>query len=203
MKNHFLGLAFLGIIFLVACGDGNVQEIIDPQIQLDEDTEIIDEHLANEGYTESEIGITDLGIRYIILDSGFIDSAEVKIDESDIVDYDYIGRLLDGELFDTSISEVAEGTPAFDSTRTYSPNLTVYTESGWFINNNQGFLIPGFRDGITNTFGSLAIGGRTLILIPSGFAYGTFGTTDENGDTVIPPNAVITFELIPVRVRKQ
>ncbi|MEM9338267.1 MAG: FKBP-type peptidyl-prolyl cis-trans isomerase [Bacteroidota bacterium] len=198
MRSFFLCIAVFGA-FVMGCGDGNIQVVTDPTIQRNQDIQIIEDFLASEGYTAGQIDTTALGVRFVILDSGFIDSTEVKIDESDIVEYDFIGRLTDGALFDSSISSVAEGTDVFDAERVYSPFQTVYTESGWYINASQSFLISGFRDGVTNTFSDMAIGGRSLIVMPSDLGYGLAPPIGS----IIPQNAVLVFEFRPVRIRKQ
>ncbi len=180
---------------MLACGDGNIQEITDPSIQRNADIEIIEEFLAEEGYTDDQIDTTDLGVRYVILDAGTTEFDSLIIDESDIVDFDYIGRLTTDTLFDTSIRSVAEGTSTFNESRVYAPLTINYTTTGWAI---QGRFVTGFSDGITNTFNKVSVGGHVLIAIPSNLAYGALPPS-----SLIPVNAVLIFELFPVSVRKQ
>lgn len=195
MRNSFLGVLIAGFA-LMACGDGDIREIVDPEVQRDVDVELIDEFLIENGFSEDQVGTTALGVRYIILDSGMTQFDSLIIDESDIVDFDFIGRLTNDTLFDTSIRSVAEGTSVFTEARIYRPFTINYTSTGWAISGN---FLTGFSDGITNTFDKMNIGGRSLIIIPSDLAYGLAPPFGSN----IPQNAILTFELLPVGIRKQ
>lgn len=204
------GLFAIAIAFLVfSCGDGNIRVDVDPQIQFEKDSIKIMEFLQEKGYGDDEIGNTPNGIRYVILDSGSLET----IDESDQVDFDYIGITLGDTIFDTSIKAIGDSlknhyeenpyvlngdTISVFTKISYNPLFITYSASGWTIPTGQGGFIPGFAEGITATFKYLSIGGRTLILIPSGRAYGTIGS-----GAFIEPNSVITFVLEPVKVVKQ
>ena len=207
MNKGFLAIV---VAFLVlSCGEGNIRVDVDPQIQYEKDSLKILEYLGEKGYSENEIGSTTTGVRYVILDSG---SAE-KIDESDLVDFDYTGITLGDTIFDTSIEEVGDSLKAYYEenpyiidgdtisvfTRTtYDPLFITYSASGWTIPTGQGGFIPGFAQGISATFKHMSEGGKALILIPSRIAYGTQGS-----GVFIGPNTVITFIMEPVKVTKQ
>jgi FKBP-type peptidyl-prolyl cis-trans isomerase len=214
MKKGLFGI-LIGFIVL-ACGDGNVVVQVDPAIQQAKDSIAIAEYLSMKGYLESEIGNTTNGVRYVILEEGSTNPSE-RIDESDQVDFDYIGKTLGDTIFDTSIKSLGDslksyyeenpyvtdsGDTAIVFTRTeYDPLFITYSASGWTIpvasQNSSGF-VSGFAEGIAATFKHLGIGGKVLIVIPSGRAYGAGGS-----GVFIKPNTPIAFELYPVKITKQ
>ncbi|MEM0940862.1 MAG: FKBP-type peptidyl-prolyl cis-trans isomerase [Bacteroidota bacterium] len=196
----------------ISCGDGNVTITTDPAIQAAEDSATIVNYLSDLGYEGDEVNVTESGVRYVILDTGDGDS----IDESDIVTFDYIGKLLTDTIFDTSIQEIADsirlavqedtvGVDAsnlqlsllntFSESREFEPFEITYSASGWPI---AGQFIAGFTDGVSATFNKMNTNGSALIVIPSVEAYGTVGS-----GLLIPPNTVIAFEFFPIEVIKQ
>ncbi|WP_370090263.1 FKBP-type peptidyl-prolyl cis-trans isomerase [Ekhidna sp.] len=207
MNKGFLAIV---VAFLVlSCGEGNIRVEVDPQIQYEKDSLKILEFLEEKGYSEDQIGSTITGVRYVILDSGSME----KIDESDLVEFDYTGITLGDTIFDTSIKEVGDSLKAYYEENpyvvdgdtlsvftgtTYNPLFITYSASGWTIPTGQGGYITGFAQGISATFKHISVGGKALILIPSRLAYGTAGS-----GVFIGPNTVITFVLEPVEVTKQ
>lgn len=103
MKNGKLGLVVMGLWSLgmtVSCGPEYV-EAFDPEKQLAIDIELIEEYLADQGYTEYDTVEGD--IRMLVLDEG----GGSDIEYSDIVSFHYIGRYLNQRIFDTSIESLA------------------------------------------------------------------------------------------------
>ena len=185
---------------LLSCGDGNVRILIDPDIQLAEDSTEIAGYFQAKGYDNFEI--TDLGVWYTILDMG----TGTQIDESDIVTFHYIGMFTTDTIFDTSIKTIGDSirkvenipdkfTAAFSPLKKYSPVVISYTTSGWAIRDQ---FVPGFSDGLTSTFRQMNAGGRAIIAMPSVLGYGGAGS-----GLLVPPNAVILFELLPTKAVKQ
>jgi FKBP-type peptidyl-prolyl cis-trans isomerase len=82
----------------------------------------------------------------------------------------YTGKFLDGTVFDTNVGK--------------TDSLKVPVAEGW--------LIPGFDEGIT----LMNKGGKSMILIPSSLAYGT------TGYYIIGPYTPLLFDLELVRVKK-
>lgn len=210
MKNLVFILVAYFILMLGSCGS-DVLPPIDPTVQAEEDSIIITNYISEIGLTGQD-SILSTGVHYVILDSG---SGEF-IDESDIVDFNYIGMTLNDTIFDTSIQSVADSIRilvqedtvgveasveqlslllAFDEDRGYRPLEVTYSASGWPF---SGRFIRGFEDGLAASFRQMKVGGRVLIVIPSGQAYGALGS-----GFLIPPNTVIAFELFPVEVEKQ
>lgn len=214
MREKLLVCIITSVAFLISCGDGNVIVPTDPAVQREKDSlEIIDYFILND-YPITEETVTPSGVRFVILDEG----SGAMIEESDIITFDYTGKLLSDTIFDTSIEHVADsireaveadtvGKPVsevslqidilavFNEDRTYRPLVETYSKSGWPM---QGSYIRGFQDGISASFGSMKIGGNVLIVIPSGEAYGTSGSAP-----LIEPNSVIAFELYPREITKQ
>ncbi|MDE0470315.1 MAG: FKBP-type peptidyl-prolyl cis-trans isomerase [Ekhidna sp.] len=195
-----------------SCGDGNVVVMANPSVQAAADSVTIVNYIDNLGYADAD-SVLPSGVHFVILDSGSLEA----IDESDIVTFNYVGKLLNDTIFDTSIKEVADSIrmavemktaakmdtldielallSVFNERRNYNPLKIVYSASGWTI---EGDFINGFTDGVSATFRLLRTGGSALIVIPSAEAYGTLGS-----GLLIDPNTVIAFELLPIEVEKQ
>ena len=200
MKNLFLLLFAVGLTFLISCGEGNVIVAIDPTIQRAEDIAVIDEYLTSRGFDPAAVDTTETGVRYVILDEGQTADEALSIDESDIVDFDYIGRLTTDKLFDTTIESISkEDTAIFAESRAFIPVLINYSSTAWTLSDR---FIAGFADGIAATFNKVHVGARILIVIPSDQGYRGLAQFSLGIET-IPANSVITFELRPVRVTKQ
>ncbi len=212
MKGLLLVIGMFTLLMVISCGDGNVLITPDPDIQADEDSATIVNYLSDLGYEGDEVGVTESGVRYVIVDEG--DGS--PIDESDIVTFFYTGILLNDTIFDTSVQEVGDsirlavqedtvGVEAtdlqlallrsFSEDRIYEPFEITYSASGWTI---AGQFIDGFIDGIAGTFNKMNTGGTALIVLPSAEAYGASGS-----GLLIPSNTVISFELYPTEVVKQ
>ncbi len=190
----------IGLVFLISCGDGNVVVATDSSEQRAIDIGIINEYLTAKGYDPTTVDTTESGVRYIIIDEGEIGDESLSIEESDIVEFDYIGRLTTDKLFDTSIEAISEeDTTIFTTGRTFEPIRINYSSTGWTLG---GAFIVGFSQGITATFGKVHIGSRVLIIIPSDLGYNAVPQFANDIET-IPAFSVITFELFPVRVIKQ
>lgn len=200
MKRILFFSFIIGLSLFISCGEGEIVELVDPTIQRAIDIEIIEDFLIENGYDPATVDTTENGVRWVIIDEGQTEHDSLSIDESDIVDFDYIGRLADGTLFDTSILSIAEqDTVIFSENRQYVPILMNYSSTGWPI---QERFVIGFVEGISATFNKIHVGGHVLIIFPSGIGYGSnpqFG----NGVETIPANSVLVFELFPVRVSKQ
>ena len=94
----------------------------------------------------------------------------------------YEGYFSNGELFDTSVFEVAEKYEAVDHRKTdaglYAPQASEYSK--------EARLIPGFREGLLQ----MTKGDKVTLFIPSHLGYG-----DRGYPPVIPPNSDLVFVL--------
>lgn len=94
----------------------------------------------------------------------------------------YAGFLENGDLFDTSIENVAQTFGTFNPHRAAAKQyLPIPFQAG-----KKDGMIPGFIEGIEK----LSFGDKAVLFIPSNLAYGAQGAGG-----VIPPNANIIFEV--------
>lgn len=105
-----------------------------------------------------------------------------KPQEGEVVLVNYSGYLENGELFDSSIRDVAleflKLNPRKDEAGGYRPIEFQYTST-------PGSFIAGFSEGLTK----MQFGDKMILFIPAYLGYG------ERGAGTIPPNANIIFEL--------
>ena len=96
--------------------------------------------------------------------------------KGDMVEVNYVGMLLDGTVFDTSIESVAKEKNTFNPQRPYEP---IKFPLG------QGQVIPGWDEGLA----LLNKGAKAKFIIPSKIGYG------ENAAGPIPPFSTLVFEV--------
>jgi len=100
--------------------------------------------------------------------------------KGDSVHINYIGRFLDGFVFDTNIKSVAIDSNIYVSTNKY-PELKFMI--------GDGTMASGFDLAVRQ----MVTGEKAIIVIPSKYAYGTSGNSD--GLTKIPGYTPLVFEL--------
>jgi FKBP-type peptidyl-prolyl cis-trans isomerase FklB len=96
----------------------------------------------------------------------------------------YTGYFLDGEIFDTSIEQVARDHNRYNSGRPYEP---------YPIQLGYSSVIAGWHYALAQ----MKEGDKATVLIPSIYAYGPYGQGS------IGPNTVLVFDLELVEVNKQ
>jgi peptidylprolyl isomerase len=94
----------------------------------------------------------------------------------------YSGFLENGELFDSSVADVATAFGKFDQQRA---SANQYTPIPFQAGKKDG-MIPGFIEGLDK----MCFGDKAILFIPSNLGYGAQGAGG-----VIPPNANIIFEV--------
>lgn len=99
-------------------------------------------------------------------------AADRVVKDGDTVAVDYLGKLEDGTVFDTSIKSEAEKTPKYNAGRDYSPLLFTV---------GAGQMIKGFDKGVLG----MKVGEKKTLRIPPEEAYGTGGT-----EQVVPRQAL-------------
>lgn len=100
----------------------------------------------------------------------------------DQVQIHYAGFLETGDLFDTSLEDVARTFGKFDPQRAAAKQYTpIPFEAG-----RKDGMIPGFIEGLDK----MSYGDKAILFIPAHLGYGAQGA-----GTVIPPNANIIFEV--------
>lgn len=131
----------------------------------------------------SKNGIQDTLRDGIYFKQLFFANNKIKIENGDKVRVHYIGKFVDGKLFDTSVEEEAKKNGTHQAGRKYEPlEFTI----------GQGMMIPGFEAGVR----MMSQGDKGLLLIPSALAYG------ENGRGEIPPASPLIFEIEVVEIIK-
>jgi FKBP-type peptidyl-prolyl cis-trans isomerase FkpA len=96
----------------------------------------------------------------------------------------YTGSFLDGRVFDTSIDSVAREHGIHNPNRRYEPFGVSLGITG---------LIPGFNFALYN----MKEGDKTVVLIPSSYAYG------RQGSGSIPSNTPLRFDLDMIKVAEE
>lgn len=132
------------------------------------DTGIIDAYLA-ENNIQAET--TESGLRYKI----HVQGAGPKPTRGQMVEVDYAGQFLSGEVFDTSNAQRAQEAGVFNPSRTYEPYAFAL---------ETGSVIQGWHIGIAE----LNVGTKATLYIPSSLAYGSRGGR-------IPANSVLVFDV--------
>lgn len=124
---------------------------------------------------------TASGLQYVIVEQG---TGEKPV-PGDTVQVNYTGALTSGDVFDTSIKEVAEQNNIFNPMRPYEP-------AKFAIGVRQ--VIPGWDEGLL----LLPKGSKAKLIIPSELGYGERG--DMRG--TIPPFAPLVFDIELIDVLK-
>lgn len=118
------------------------------------------------------------GLQYKIISKG---TGKKPVDGATIYIH-YSGFLENGELFDSSVGDVAKAFGKFDQRRA---DAKQYIPIPFQAGKKDG-MIPGFIEGIEK----MSFGDKAVLFIPSNLAYGAQGAGG-----VIPPNANIIFEV--------
>lgn len=100
----------------------------------------------------------------------------------------YTGRLLNGQVFDTSLAEVAVAARIYDESRTYEPLSISFASNYDSIKTSEGTdLIDGFQAGL---YRMRWTGQKAVVLFTSSLGY-----TSTGSDDAIPPYSPLLFEL--------
>lgn len=123
---------------------------------------------------------------YFISDSSaFLNKTKFPPDTT--IRINYTGRLLNGQVFDTTLEKVAKDEGIYNASKTYGPsNLTIstnYTE----VKLNDSSVIDGFQNGIIKM---RWLGQTAVVLFISDLGY----TSSGSGQT-IPPYSPLLFEI--------
>jgi FKBP-type peptidyl-prolyl cis-trans isomerase len=154
----------------------NEKMLQDQKVQLGKDIVAIDDFLKAKNVTAQT---TTSGLRYIITKPGTGENAKA----GQQVKIDYLGYLLNGKYFDTSIESEAKKNNLYMQGRPYSPlELTVGAQQ----------VIPGWEEAIQ----LMNKGSKMTVYIPSTLAYGN----QRRGD-VIAENSVLVFDMELIDVK--
>ncbi|MFA9188059.1 peptidylprolyl isomerase [Flavobacterium magnesitis] len=145
---------------------------------------IIEEKVAYFEALKSKASKTASGLKYNIIHKGDGKKPAKGTD----VHINYAGFLEDGQLFDTSIENVAQTFGKYDPNRAAQGG---YQPIPFQAGRKDG-LIPGFIEGLEK----MSFGDKAILFIPSHLAYGAGGAGN-----IIPPYANIIFEIELVQAK--
>ena len=131
------------------------------------------------------------GTFYFISDSSaFIGTPHFPSDTT--VQLNYTGRLLNGQVFDTTVERVAKDAGIYSSAKTYGPvSITFASKYAEIKMGESSSLITGFKGGLSKL---RWLGQTADVLFTSELGY----TTTGSGQT-IPPYSPLLFELEVVK----
>ena len=162
------------LLFLFGTLSGCFSDKENFQATFEKDKKTIEKYIAeNQLFNVKEIRDPSSGI-VIIWET--LSSSLVYPDFGDTVYVDYVGKLTDNTVFDTSIEAVAQENGILDPDRVYEP-------LEFIIGRNQ--VISGFEFAVS----SMELWDKATIFIPSLFGYGS----DELPG--VPANSVLIFEV--------
>jgi len=162
-------------VFIYSCENNQFQfrEQYNRDQNLERERPIIADYLLTAPY-DSLYRIHDpQGVIVIVQEEG----TGARPNSNTMVYTNYVGRLLDGTVFDTNIRAIAEEHGLNTEGRTYEP-------FGFPL--NQGRAIEGFSVGFTH----LRSGSKAVLIIPSPLAY----QNEDRGER-LPPNSILVFEV--------
>ncbi|MBP4138452.1 peptidylprolyl isomerase [Flavobacterium geliluteum] len=121
---------------------------------------------------------TASGLKYVVTQKG----TGVKAAEGTTFYFHYAGYFEDGNLFDSSIANVARTYGKYDANRDANNGYQAFP----FVAGKKDGMIPGFIEALN----MMSDGEKATFFLPSDLAYGAAGAGG-----VIPPNATLIFEI--------
>ncbi|MEN2402747.1 peptidylprolyl isomerase [Flavobacterium sp. MC2016-06] len=128
--------------------------------------------------TKAKANTTASGLQYVITEKG----SGVKSAEGSTIYFHYAGYFEDGNLFDSSIAEVAKTYGKYDANRDAQKGYQAFP----FTVGKKDGMIPGFLEALD----MMTDGEKAIFFLPSNLAYGPQGAGG-----VIPPNTTLVFEI--------
>lgn len=206
-STYAIVLACWAALMFASCSDDNltvvdtgdpVQSAEDSLAQLEDDNALIDAYLTENA--KGEVFMTPAGSRYYLSEEG----NGIVPELNDIVSINFIGRYLDGTVFDSNIESVADPDVIGKANGDFSVWRFNYTVDGRQLGFSGQYsyltLMPELKRGIGAALGLMDEGSKAIIIMPSSQALGPFGI-DDNSGFAIPENTVLLFEIGLVQVR--
>lgn len=128
--------------------------------------------------TKAKATTTASGLKYVITQKG----TGVKGPEGSTIYFHYAGYFEDGNLFDSSMSKVAQAYGKYDANRDAGGGYKAFP----FTVGKKDGMIPGFLEALD----MMTDGEKAIFFLPSNLAYG-----EKGAGGVIPPNATLIFEI--------
>ena len=117
------------------------------------------------------------------------------VEAEQVVKVYYVGRLLDGYIFDTNIEDTAKKYRIYDSETTYEPHevtmkstYTAMTSTGTSDSSTEGYV-----EGFARAVKSMTYGDRAVTFFQSSLGYGELGTMSSG--VGVPDYAMLRFDL--------
>lgn len=143
-----------------------------------ESQKVITEKAAYFAATKAKATATPSGLKYVITQKG----TGVKGAEGSNIYFHYAGYFEDGNLFDSSIANVAKAYGKYDANRDAQKGYKAFP----FVVGKKDGMIPGFIEALD----MMTDGEKAIFFLPSNLAYG-----EKGAGGVIPPNATLIFEI--------
>ncbi|MDQ6469268.1 peptidylprolyl isomerase [Flavobacterium sp. LHD-80] len=144
----------------------------------DEAKKVIATKAAYFAATKAKATTTASGLKYVITQKG----TGVKGAEGSTIYFHYAGYFEDGNLFDSSIANVAKEYGKYDAGRDAGGGYQAFP---FTVGKKEG-MIPGFIEALD----MMTDGEKAIFFLPSNLAYG-----EKGAGGVIPPNATLIFEI--------
>ncbi|MFH7011040.1 peptidylprolyl isomerase [Flavobacterium sp. FlaQc-52] len=143
-----------------------------------ESQKVVTEKAAYFAATKATATATVSGLKYKITQKG----SGVKLAEGSNIYFHYAGYFEDGNLFDSSIANVAKAYGKYDANRDAQKGYQAFP----FAVGKKDGMIPGFIEALD----MMTDGEKAIFFLPSNLAYG-----EKGAGGVIPPNATLVFEI--------
>lgn len=128
--------------------------------------------------TKAKATTTASGLKYVVTKNG----TGIKGAEGSNIFFHYAGYFEDGNLFDSSITDVAKAYGKYDANRDAQGGYKAFP----FTVGKKDGMIPGFIEALD----LMTDGEKAIFFLPANLAYGAQGAGG-----VIPPNATLVFEI--------
>lgn len=143
-----------------------------------ESQKVIAQKAAYFAATKAKATTTASGLKYVITQKG----SGVKGAEGSNIYFHYAGYFEDGNLFDSSMANVAKAYGKYDANRDAQKGYQAFP----FAVGKKDGMIPGFIEALD----MMTDGEKAIFFLPSNLAYG-----EKGAGGVIPPNATLIFEI--------
>ncbi|QSB26078.1 peptidylprolyl isomerase [Flavobacterium sp. CLA17] len=143
-----------------------------------ESQKVVTEKAAYFASTKATATATASGLKYKITQKG----SGTKLPEGSNIYFHYAGYFEDGNLFDSSIANVAKAYGKYDANRDAQKGYQAFP----FVVGKKDGMIPGFIEALD----MMTDGEKAIFFLPANLAYG-----EKGAGGVIPPNATLVFEI--------
>lgn len=148
------------------------------ELKKEEAKKVVTQKAAYFAATKAKATTTASGLKYVITQKG----TGVKGAEGSTIYFHYAGYFEDGNLFDSSIPNVAKAYGKYDANRDTAGGYKAFP----FTVGKKDGMIPGFIEALD----MMTDGEKAIFFLPSNLAYG-----EKGAGGVIPPNSTLVFEI--------